>query len=499
MAEGEKLKPEALKALERRLVGALERKQIQRSMAAWARYRGFEPAPHHMVIINELEQFIFTDEYDVLLFHAPPGCAKSTYISWLFPPWYMANFPQNNILFATHSANFAERWGGRVRNDIASEGPALGISISPTNAARDQFALEQGGEYYAVGAGVGISGFRADLGLCDDLFGSREDAWSDTVRQKRWDWYTDDFGHRLKPQAKRVLMNTRWHEEDVAGRVIAQIESGAVRGKIVTIPAKAEEGDPVGRKPGEYLWDDPAGYNYGSYLRARERETSPMMWAALFQQRPAPEEGDYFKAEWIKPYDIAPARTTLRIYGASDFAVTADGGDYTVHGVLGIDPEGRPHLLDVWRKQAASDEWVEAFCDLVLKWKPIGWAIEKGQIASGIGPYLERRKRERRAWVAMQAFPTRGDKAVRAQSIRGYMAHHGLYVPHRAPWYPTLRAELLSFPAGRHDDLVDMLGLLGQLLDVMQPGTAPRIETKPRRDRWDRAFADVDEVNWKTM
>src|SRR5207342_3011242 len=97
--------------------------------------------------------------------------------------------------------------------------------------------------------------------------------------------------------------------------------------------------------------------------------------------------------------------------GASDFAVTADAGDWTVHSVIGVDPEGKPHLLDLWRKQASSNVWVEAFCDLVKKWKPMGWAFEKGQIASGVGPFLERRQRERQTYVAKSSFPTRGDKA----------------------------------------------------------------------------------------
>ena len=135
-------------------------------------------------------------------------------------------------------------------------------------------------------------------------------------------------------------MNTRWHEEDVAGRVLEQIDKGIVRGRVISLPAIAHENDLLGRKPGEYLWDDAAGYNYGAYLRQRQKETSPMMWAALYQQRPAPEEGDYFKAEWLRPYENAPARETMRIYGASDYAVTADGGDYTVHVVVGLDPEG---------------------------------------------------------------------------------------------------------------------------------------------------------------
>jgi hypothetical protein len=89
-----------------------------------------------------------------------------------------------------------------------------------------------------------------------------------------------------------------------------------------------------------------------------------MMWAALYQQRPAPEEGDYFKAEWLKPCDMLPARETLRVYGGSDYAVTADGGDYTCHVVIGLDPEGYMYLLDLWRKQSSSDEWIERSVNL---------------------------------------------------------------------------------------------------------------------------------------
>ena len=134
--------------------------------------------------------------------------------------------------------------------------------------------------------------------------------------------------------------------------------------------------------------------------------------------------------------------------------MTADGGDYTVHVVVGLDAEGRMYLLDLWRRRAAADECVEAFCDLVLAWRPIGWAEEQGQIRSGVGPFLDKRMRERSAFVARQQFAARGDKAVRAQSMRGRMALEGLYVPAGSPWLADFRAELLSFPVGRHNDQV---------------------------------------------
>jgi predicted phage terminase large subunit-like protein len=225
-----------------------------------------------------------------------------------------------------------------------------------------------------------------------------------------------------------------------------------------------------------------------------------MMWAALYQQRPAPEEGDYFKADWLKPYEASPPRETLRVYGASDYAVTADGGDFTVHLVVGLDPGGRMYLLDLWRKQTASDQWIEAFCNLVTEWKPVGWAEEKGQISAGVGPALDKRQRERHAFCYRQQFPTRGEKAVRAQSIRGRMALEGLYVPTRANWYSAFRSELLSFPAGKHDDQVDALGLVGQLLDQMVPGQQIKKPEPKKPDTGYRPYGmDERPLDWLTF
>ncbi len=175
----------------------------------------------------------------------------------------------------------------------------------------------------------------------------------------------------------------------------------------------------------------------------------------------------------------------MSVYGASDYAVTEGGGDWTVHIVVGVDPDDKMHVLDLWRGQTASDEWVEAWCDLVLLWKPVEWAEESGQIKAGIGPFRDRRARERGAYVYCRAFPTRGDKAVRAQSIRGRMALDGLflpYLPDNPEWVEHLRSELLGFPAGKHDDQVDALGLIGQLLDTITGGAKP----KAPQDRYQR-------------
>jgi len=396
----------------------------------------------------------------------PPGSAKSTYASILFPAW-MLQRQVANILAASHTIELAEKWGRRVRNLVDDHRLVLRVDLANDSQAAGRWALSNGAEYYAAGVGTGIAGFRAKFGLIDDPLRSRQDADSDLIRDRIWDWYLNDFRPRLVPHAAQVLIQTRWHEDDLAGRALQHDDW-----KVISLPAMAEANDPLGRALDEPLWDD--DYGYGEQLRELQKNTPARTWSALYQQRPAPEEGDYFKVEWLRPYIHVPDLKTLRIYGASDYAVTDDGGDYTVHVVVGIDPEGRMYLLDLWRKQAASDEWVEAFCDLVKLWKPVGWAEEQGQIKSGVGPFLTKRQRERKAFVFREEFPTRGDKSIRAQSIRGRMALDGLYVPVNAPWYPAFRSELLSFPAGKHDDCVDAIGLIGQLLDIMSAGQKPK-------------------------
>lgn len=478
----------------RSLEAELTRRTARRNLTDFARLQGFNPAPHHAILIQELEA-LAAGETDVLLVEMPPGSAKSTYVNWLFPAWFYAQAPGANILTASHSSELAERWGRRTRNLLAESTQTLGVSLAGDSQSANRWGTSAGGEYLAVGVGVGIMGFRADLGIIDDPFGSREDAESKRIRDNVWEWYTNSFSSRLKPGAKRVIMHQRFHEDDLAGRVVEQMGMIGKPIRRLKIRAEATTDDPLGRAPGEMLWDDPGGYNYGQFLRDRKAELSHDVrtWSALYQQEPTPDTGDFFKREWLLPIDdtLVPGKEVLNLYGASDYAVTDKGGDYTVHGILGLDGDGNPWLVDLWRKQAASDEWVGAFCDLVLKWKPIGWAEETGQIRSGVGPFLEREILRRKAYVARERFATRGDKSVRAQSFRALIATRGLRIPARAPWRAELEAEMLRFPAGVHDDQVDMLGLLGQLVAGMAQPRKPEAP-KPRRTRdW---FDEPDEA-----
>lgn len=456
----------------------LHRRTIRNSLEGWCiealQGQGIKPERHHRLLLSELEA-VERGECDRLMVLMPPGSAKSTYASMLFPAWYMARNPGHSVISASHTAELAERFGRRVRNLISEHGITLGVALSPDNQAAGRWETTDHGEYYAAGILGPITGRRADLAIIDDPVKSRQEADSDVVSSRIWEWWKADLSTRLKPNARVVLIMTRWSETDLGGRVLDDMRAGGKPWKVLRLPMEAERDDPLGRAAGEPLWPE-----WFTQDMRKEAKRDVRTWSALYQQSPAPETGSYFLSEWIHPVASMPPRESLRIYGGSDYAVTADGGDYTVHIVVGIDSDDRPWLLDLWRGQTASDEWVYAFCDMVRHWKPMGWAEEQGQIRSGIGPFLVRAMRERRAYVARHAFPTRGDKAVRAQSFRGRIATLGLRIPEGAAWRTDFVSELLTFPVGKHDDQVDALGLIGQLLDQMITPQPPEKPVVPR-------------------
>ncbi len=420
----------------------------------------------------------------------PPGSAKSTYTSDLFPAWYLAQGRDRSIIAASNTADLAQSFSRRVRGRIREHAGILGYGMD--REAEELWTTSNGGQYRAAGVGGVITGMRADLAVIDDPVRSREDADSETRRNRVWEWYQDDLTTRLRPGAGIVLVQTRWHEDDLAGRLLER-EPG--RWRVLSLPALSEgAGDALGRAAGVPLWGDD-DYGYGADLLRKRETADARTWSALYQQRPAPAEGTLFQRHWLRR-EKQPDMARMRVYGGSDYAVTSEGGDYTVHAVVGMDPAGKLHLLDLWRAQTTADVWIEAFCDLVRKWRPLAWAEETGQIRAGVGPFLERRMRERQAHVSRRQFPTRGDKATRAQSIIGRMAMDGLTVPLDAPWVADLESELLSFPAGKHDDQVDALGLVGQLLDVMAAGAPLKRDDRAPRDRYGRNERVAED--WKT-
>lgn len=458
----------------------LARKRARRSLIDYAKYQwpGYKDAEHHRLIAEHLEA-VERGEITRLMITMPPRHGKSMLASEFFPSWYIGKNPNNYIVTATYAQELADDFGRKVKNHIEDEAyravfPTVALADDSKSAKRFhiegnvggiEHVTEQRGAFYAVGVGGPLTGRGAHLLLIDDPVKNREDAESEIIRKKTKDWYTSTAYTRLMPNGAIVIIQTRWHEDDLAGWLQ---ENHQHEGWVVlNLPAINEAG--------EALW--PEQYPIEA-LEKIKRALPPRDWSALYQQSPSPETGDYFKREWIKtvPPQHVPDIRSMAVYGASDYAVTSNGGDYTVHVVVGVDSTGRVWLLDVWRQQSSSDLWVNSLCDLVRKWKPIGWAEETGQIKSGVGPFLVKRMIETNAYVTREQFPTRGDKAVRAQSIRGRMALSGIYMRDDAPWLSEFISELMSFPVGVHDDICDALGLVGQLLDKMATGNKPKIE-----------------------
>jgi hypothetical protein len=193
--------------IRREVLDLLEQRRsfaVRRSLTEWCRFCSFEPAAHHRLLISELEKVAHGETARLAIF-MPPGSAKSTYASVLFPPWLLASSSWN-ILAASHTTELAEKWGRRITNLISEHSATLGISLAADSQAAGRWSLDSGAEYYAAGVGTGIAGFRAKLGLIDDPVRSRQDADSELIRDRTWDWYINDFKTRLVPHAAEILI-----------------------------------------------------------------------------------------------------------------------------------------------------------------------------------------------------------------------------------------------------------------------------------------------------
>lgn len=424
----------------------------------------------HKKIAEQLER-VERGEVDRLMLLVPPRHGKSELASRRFPARYLGRFPDRHIISASASADLAADFGREVRNIIGSPeyGHLYDTRLAVDSQAKDKWHTHQGGFYLSVGIGSDVMGRGAHLFMVDDPFGTMDEARSETRRKAVYSWYSGTAYNRLQKNGAIVIINHRMHEDDLTGMLLAQQAAGGDSWAVVEL-AIDENCTP--------LW--PEEFPKEALERIR-RNTKAIDWSALYRQNPTPDEGNFFHRDWLRGYtpEQLPKRDHMQIYGASDYAVSDNGGDYTVHVVVGMDPDERLWLLDMWRGQTTSDIWVDTFCDMVIQHKPLGWAEETGQIKAGVGPFLTKRMEERKAYVARALFPTRGDKRVRAQSIRGRMAMKGLYVPKHAPWYSDFESEVLAFDAGKHDDIVDALGLVGQIIDRMVPGRLPN-KAKPR-------------------
>jgi predicted phage terminase large subunit-like protein len=450
----------------------LARKQASQSLQKYIEYLAICPAPsrHHRLLIEKLE-LIVSGELKRLMVWMPPGSAKSTYASILFPPYYMGRNPTASILGVSNTTELAERFSRRARNIVSSPrySNIFGFGCNEDNKAAGSWENQKGGEFFAAGIGSAIAGRRAGLGLIDDPVKSREEADSERVREKHWDWYLNDFLTRLLPNAPQIIIQTRWHEDDLSGRIL---EREANRWAVLKLPMESVGVDPLGRKPGERLWPE-----WFTDDQVQTAKLDTRAWNALYQQDPAPEDGEYFKRDWFNTYDRPPAG--MHLYGASDYAVTEGMGDYSEHGIFGLDWNGDLYLIDWWRGQTTADVWIERQCDLIATYSPLIWFGEKGVIRNSIEPSLKRRMIERSTRCRLEWLPSVTDKSVRARPFQSRAAMGNVFIPKSASWVSELMGQLMKFPAGKYDDGVDVCSLIGRGLEHAKP---PAVDQQPKHE-----------------
>ncbi len=426
---------------------------------------GLVPAAHHLLLMHEL-QAVAEGRTARLMVNMPPGSAKSTYASVWFPAWAMAQRRDFDVIAASNVSATAETFSRRVIGVVREHGATLGYSLA--REAMEDWTTTNGGRYRAVGVGGTIAGARADLVLVDDPVKSREEAESGVIRDRQWDWFTADLRTRLKPNAAMVVIMTRWHEDDLGGRLLTYQPH---LWRVVSLPAVAMDGDLLGRAPGEFLWDD--GYGFGDELRRIRAEYeaagATRDWQALFQQSPRPLEGALFRTAAIPMMDVVPAGVT-RVRAWDLAATTATGSrdaDWTVGVLLARLPDERFLVEDVVRFRGGPDEVQAAILATASR---DGASVcvhlpqDPGQAGKAQAQYLTRRL----AGFYVQAKPVTGAKSLRAGPFAAQI-NVGNVAMLRAPWNRAFLDELAGFPGAVHDDQVDAAALAFEALMVAPP------------------------------
>lgn len=453
------------------------RKSIRADLTAWATLalapRGQSPAAHHLRLIEELAA-LSTGETDRLMLLMPPGSAKSTYASLLFPPWWFSQHPGSSILATSHTASLARHFGHGVRGLVDEHAPRLGYALDPTSRAAHRFALTNGCEDDATGVRGPVTGRRADLVLIDDPVKSQAEADSPSARDHLWSWYRSDLITRLKPRGRILLIMTRWHPDDLGGRLL---ESGD-NWRTLRLPALAEPDDPLGRQPGEALWPE---WENTAALTRRRATMGERAFSALFQQDPRPRTGRLFLPARIPILDETPDTTaTVRAW---DLAATAEATgrdpDYTVGLKLGRTATGQFVVLDIIRFRGGPHEVEAAIIAAAAAdgtATHIGLPQDPGQAGRAQIRYLTAQLAGHR----VTSSPETGAKETRAMPAAS-QANAGNLALRRAPWNRNFLEELQDFPNGAKDDQADALSrALSMLTDAGKPARRTNISYSSR-------------------
>lgn len=415
--------------------------------ACWT-FPKYRIADHHRVICETLER-VERGELKRVMFFLPPRHGKSEIVSKRFPAWFLGRNQNKQMISASYGQDLASDFGRDVRNIIADPKYRIlfpNVLIAADSSAKNRWHTSFGGSYVAAGVGSAITGRGADILSIDDPLKDREEADSETIRDKVWDWYTSTAYTRLMPGGAVILTMTRWHEDDLAGRLLADMENGGEQWHVVKLPSLS--------KNGLALW--PEAYNEETLDRIRtaigERDFS-----ALYQQEPRPASGSLFKIPAINVLPAAPAGGF--VVRAWDLAATKQTGtrdpDWTVGVKLQRTNDGAYVVQDVVRLRGGPDE-VKAAILNTAKQDGRGVRIsipqDPGQAGKSQVLWLTREL----AGFVVDSNPETGDKSTRAAPVASQVNVGNLSVV-QSPWNRPFLDELAGFPSATHDDQVDAL------------------------------------------
>lgn len=357
--------------------------------------------------------------------------------------------PETRILIGTYSQKQARKLSRGIRRLARSQG----VGIVGDADALDEWETPEGGGLRAVGAGAGVASVNADLIIIDDPIGSRKEAESEAHRNAVWDWITDDILARAEPHTAVLFSMPRWHHDDPAGRM-QRLQPG--RWTLVDLPCVAENGDVLGRKPGELLWPE---FRPQSWVDEMRVDLGLYGFAALVQCRPSPREGGMFKWRWMEPFfvDAMPRAVVARVR-YWDTAGTEGGGDYTAGCRVSLGVNGLFYIEHMERFQHAPgsrDNRIRATC---LKDRQLGGMYEVGvEEESGVGG-RDRTQKIVGKLAGLSVFTenagSRGSKELAADPVASQMEVGNVRIV-RGDWNQAFIEELLAFPNGLNDDQVD--------------------------------------------
>lgn len=451
----------------------------------------FREAPHNRIICQMLER-VESGEWPRVIVTLPPRHGKTQLCAKFFIPWCIGRDPYRHSAYATYNDEFA----GDVGRDIMAvmespeyQGVFPKFEFRKGAKAAKRFQSDQGGTNVVVGRGTALTGRGFHIGVADDLLKDGSEANSQAIRDRCWDWFTKVFMTRqMEVGAMVIIMMTRWHEDDVVGRLTNPDnpyydKEEAKNWKVLNLPALAEQNDPLGRKAGEALWPDRFPVKF---LEAQKR-LNPRAFQALYQQQPSPEEGILFKREWFRYYKAheRPKPEQLRIYAASDHAIgTAQKNDKTVMLIAGTDNAGRVWLLDCWWGQADALVQVDQMIDMMEKWQPMYWWGEDDTLQLAMAALLRKRKVERGVSTPVVIERFKGDKEQKASAMQGLIKDGRVLFPRDLWWCHAGIEQMLKFPNAANDDFVDVMSILGIRINEMLASSWREKKEGPTTGTW---------------